>query len=75
MTSIERELETLKESKSGGRFTKEQFERVVSYTQVFNNMTLSFVNVLNEAQNGSPISLYRNILETSGPHDTFATLN
>jgi hypothetical protein len=35
MTSIERELQTLKESKGGDSFTREQFERVVSYTQVF----------------------------------------
>lgn len=75
MTSIERELDVLKESRQGDDFTSEQFERVVSYTQVFNNMTFIFANVLNEAQNGSPISLYRNILELCGPHDTFATFN
>ena len=75
MTSIEGELETLKESARGHRNTGEAFERAISYAQVFNNMTFIFANVLNEAQNGCSMSLYRSILELCGPNDTFATFN
>ncbi len=38
-------------------------------------MTFIFANVLNEAQNGCSLSLYRTLLETCGPNDTFATFN
>ena len=75
MTSVERELEELKESAGGRRFTEEQLKRAVSYTEVFNNMTFIFANVLNEAQNGSAMSFYRAILELCGPNDSFATFN
>ncbi len=75
MTSVESDLNNLRESTSDGRLSPEQFERVVSYTQVFNNMTFIFANVLNEAQNGPPMSLYWKLLEHCGPNDSFATFN
>jgi hypothetical protein len=75
MTSVESELDRLRESTRGGRYVGEEIERVISYAQVFNNMTFIFANVLNEAQNGPSMSLYRAILETCGPHDSFATFN
>ncbi len=75
MTSVERELERLRESARGRHLTGDEFERAISYAMVFNNMTFIFANVLNEAQNGCSLSVYRAILELCGPNDTFATFN
>jgi len=75
MTSIEQELDGLRESLRQRPFTAEEFRRALSYALVFNNMTFIFASVLNEAQNGPSMSLYQAILETAGPNDTFATFN
>ena len=75
MTSIESELEELRVSKGGRPLTEKEFERAISLAQVFNNMTFIFASVLNEAQNGPSMSLYRAILELCGPNDSFATFN
>jgi len=40
MTSVERELEELRESTKGRDFTGEEFERAFSYSTVFNNLLL-----------------------------------
>jgi len=75
MTSVERELEELRESTRGRDLTAEEFQRAFSYATVFNNMTFIFASVLNEAQNGPSMSLYRAILDFCGPNDSFATFN
>jgi hypothetical protein len=75
MTSVERELEELKESTTARDRTEEEFLRAFSYATVFNNMTFIFASVLNEAQNGPSLSLYRAILDSCGPNDSFATFN
>jgi hypothetical protein len=75
MTSIEEGLEALKIAASEREFTRAERERSISFSQVFNNMPFIFANVLNEAQNGPSMSLYRSILEVCGPNDTFATFN
>lgn len=75
MTSIENELEAMKEAIRGRELTGEEFGDAWSYATVFNNMTFIFASVLNEAQNGSSMSLYRTILELCGPNDSFATFN
>jgi hypothetical protein len=75
MTSIEKALDEFRESKKHRDLTQNEFGDAISYTQVFNNMPFIFANVLNEAQNGPSMSLYRAILELCGPHDSFATFN
>jgi len=75
MTSVERELEELRESTRGRDYTAEEFGHAFSYASVFNNMTFIFASVLNEAQNGPSMSLYRAILDFCGPNDSFATFN
>jgi hypothetical protein len=75
MTSVEGRLDELKESTRGRRFTEGEFGDVISYAQVFSNMTFIFANVLNEAQNGPSLSLYRAMLAVCGPNDSFATFN
>ncbi len=75
MTSVERRLDELRESTSGRDRTEEEFGHIISHAQVFNNMTFIFASVLNEAQNGASMSLYRDILELCGPNDSFATFN
>jgi hypothetical protein len=59
MTSVERKLDELRQSTLGRDFTGEEFGDVVSYSQVYNNMTFIFASVLNEAQNGPPSQRYR----------------
>ena len=75
MTSIEHEIERLRESTRGREFTGEEFGDAWSYSTAFNNMNFIFASVLNEAQNGSSMSLYKTILELCGPNDSFATFN
>lgn len=75
MTSVESKLEAVRESANGRRLTGDEFGDAYSYATVFNNMTFIFASVLNEAQNGPSRSLYRAILDLSGPNDSFATFN
>jgi hypothetical protein len=75
MTSVESELEVLREIARGRRLSEDEFGRAVSYATVFTNMNFIFANVLNEAQNGAPATLYRAILDLCGPNDLFATFN
>lgn len=75
MTSVEQELDTLRESTRGCDLSAEEFERAFSFATVFNNMTFIFANVLNEAQNGPSMSLYRAVLDFCGPNDSFASFN
>ena len=49
--------------------------RLYSFAPTFNNMTFILGNVVNEAQNGSPDSLYRYLLDFCGPNDKFVTFN
>ncbi|HET9283014.1 MAG TPA: hypothetical protein VFR24_13730 [Candidatus Angelobacter sp.] len=75
MTSVEKKLEEIREKKKERELTPEEFGDAFSYGTVFSNMAFIFANVLNEAQNGPSMSLYRNLLELSGPHDLFVTFN
>lgn len=67
MTSVESELEILRETARGRDLTKDEYSRALSYAMVFTNMNFIFANVLNEAQNGAPMSLYRAIFDLCGP--------
>lgn len=75
MTSVESELERIRESARGHHLAGDDFAHAISYAMVFSNMNFIFANVLNEAQNGTPISLYRALLEFCGPNDLFVTFN
>jgi len=75
MTSIESEVEELRETARVRNLNGDEFGRASSYAMVFNNMTFIFANVLNEAQNGASMSLYGAILEFCSPNDLFATFN
>lgn len=76
MTSIENELDGMRERlKLDPGNTTNDYMRLLSFAQVFNNMTFILANVVNEAQNGCSMSLYRTLLETCSPGDTFATFN
>jgi hypothetical protein len=75
MTSIESGLEEIKTLTKDRKLSSEEFKRAISYAQVFTNMMFIFASVLNEAQNGPSLSLYRPLLETCGPNDVFATFN
>lgn len=75
MTSVEQKLEEIREKRKDHELTSDEFGDAFSYATVFSNMTFIFANVLNEAQNGPSMSLYRNILELCGPRDLFTTFN
>ena len=75
MTSVESELERIRETARDHHLTGDEFARAVSYAMVFTNMNFIFANVLNEAQNGASMSFYRAILEFCGPNDLFVTFN
>ena len=75
MTSVESELERIKEMAKDHHLTGDEFSHAVSYAMVFTNMNFIFANVLNETQNGPSMSLYRNLLELCGPNDLFVTFN
>jgi hypothetical protein len=72
---VESELELTREAARGGHLTGDEFARGTSYAMVFTNMNFIFANVLNEAQNGASMSLYRAILEPCGPNNLFVTFN
>src|SRR5579871_2485737 len=75
MTSVESELEQIKAMAKDHHLTGAEYARALSYSMVFTNMNFIFASVLNEAQNGSPMSLYRNLLEFCSPNDLFVTFN
>ena len=75
MTSVESELEQIKERAKDHHLTGDEYAHALSYAMVFTNMNFIFASVLNEAQNGSPMSLYRALLEFCGPNDLFVTFN
>ncbi len=75
MTSVESELELIRETARDHHLSGDEFAHAISYAMVFTNMNFIFANVLNEAQNGPSMSLYRAILELCGPNDLFVTFN
>lgn len=75
ITSIESELGRIREMAKDHKLTADEYAHALSYAMVFTNMNFIFANVLNEAQNGAPMSLYRALLEFSSPNDLFATFN
>jgi hypothetical protein len=75
MTSVESELERIRETARDQRLDGNELARAYSYATVFTNMNFIFANVLNEAQNGASMSLYRSILKFCGPNDLFVTFN
>ena len=75
MTSVESDIEKLKSRIAKERLTKKEVSARFSLASVFSNMNFIFANVLNEAQNGAPSSLYRHLLDICGPNDTFITFN
>lgn len=75
MTSVESELERIRESARDHKLAGDEYAHALSYATVFSNMNFIFASVLNEAQNGAPMSLYRALLEFCGPSDLFVTFN
>jgi hypothetical protein len=75
MTSVETELNEIKEKKNKKELNAEEMERVFSLSAVFNNMVFIFASVVNEAQNGPSESVYNYFLNFCGPNDTFITFN
>ncbi len=75
MTSIELDIEELRKRLTRGRLTEDEVSARFSLASVFSNMNFIFANVLNEAQNGAPVSLYRHLLDICGPNDSFITFN
>jgi hypothetical protein len=75
MTSMEEEINALKNSVSKGDLSEDAFLNGFSVASAFNNLGFILASVLNEAQNGSSESLYRYLLDFCGPDDTFITLN
>jgi hypothetical protein len=75
MTSVESDIEKLRTRIAKRRLTKREVSARFSLASVFSNMNFIFANVLNEAQNGAPMSLYRHLLDICGPNDAFITFN
>jgi hypothetical protein len=75
MTSVESELNEIKEKKSKKELNSDEMGRAISLSAVFNNMLFIFANVINEAQNGPSESVYKYLLNFCGPNDTFITFN
>lgn len=75
MTSIEGELDALRNKKKKQKLNKKDMEKVFLLSSVYNNMHFIFANVVNEAQNGPSTSLYHYLLKFCGPNDTFITFN
>lgn len=75
MTSVESELERIREMAKDHRLTSDEYAHALSHAMVFTNMNFIFASVLNEAQNGPPMSLYRALLEFCSPNDLFVTFN
>ena len=75
MTSVEAEIDELREKKEKSELTHDEFEKSIALSTVFTNMTFIFANVLNEAQNGPSYSAYSELLKFCGPEDIFITFN
>jgi hypothetical protein len=75
MTSIESELNNLRERKKKKGLNRKDMQKAFSLAAVFNNMTFIFANVINEAQNGPSESAFSYLLNYCGPNDTFITFN
>jgi len=75
MTSIETEIDELREKKERNELTVDEFEKSIALSTVFINMTFILANVINEAQDGSSYSAYSELLKFCGPEDTFITFN
>ena len=67
MTSVEKEIARLRRIKAKRQLNREEMSRLYSFAPTFNNMTFILANVVNEAQNGSPNSLYRYLLDFVEP--------
>ena len=63
MTSVEGELERIREAAKDHKLSGDEYAHAIPYAMVFTNMNFIFANVLNEAQNGASMSLYRALLE------------
>jgi len=75
MTSIESELNYLREKKERQELSSDDKLKIFPYAAVFVNMNFIFANVLNEAQNGPSESCYKYLLNFCGPNDKFITFN
>lgn len=75
MTSIETEIDELREKKEKRKITDDDKEKIMALSNVFNNMTFILANVINEAQDGSSYSAYSEILKFCSREDTFVTFN
>jgi hypothetical protein len=75
MTSIETEIDELREKKEKNELTDDESEKSIALSTVFTNMTFIFANVINEAQDGSSYSAYSELLKFCDPRDTFITFN
>ncbi len=75
MTSIETEIDELREKKERNELTDDEFKKSIALSTVFTNMTFIFANVINEAQNGSSYSAYSELVKFFSPEDTFITFN
>ena len=75
MTSVEAEIDELRNKKLKNELTKDEFEKSIALSTVFINMIFIFANVLNEAQDGSSYSAYSELLKFCGPEDIFITFN
>lgn len=76
MTSIEQELENLREKKnSGAELSEDEVKKGMNAAAAFNNMAFIFANVINESQNGPSCTAYHELLKFCSPQDTFITFN
>lgn len=75
MTSIETEIDELREKKEKNELTDDEFEKSIALSTVFTNMNFILANVINEAQDGSSCSAYSELLKFCSPEDTFITFN
>jgi len=75
MTSIETEIDELREKKEKKELTDDEFEKSIALSTVFTNMNFILANVINEAQDGSSYSAYTELLKFCSPQDTFVTFN
>jgi hypothetical protein len=75
MTSIETEINELREKKEKNELTRDEFEKSTALSTVFTNMNFIFTNVINEAQDGSSYSAYSELLKFCSPEDIFITFN
>ena len=75
MTSVEYDINLILDEAEGRRFSEEETIHFGNLAATFSNMHFLFANVINEAQNGPSESLYKHLLKTCSPNDTFITFN